>query len=1156
MSAEQSLDEFASGDEVMAQLVEEVTDKLQQGEPIDLADYERRYPFQTERLRKVLPALAELARAGSSPAAAELSFPPVMSAGDSQLGTLGDFRLLREVGRGGMGVVYEAEQLSLGRRVALKVLPFAATMDGRYLQRFRNEARAAAGLEHPHIVPVYGVGCERGVHYYAMKFIDGRSLADLVAHQREGTTQTAENSPAAETLPIAGQVTERTPRDKGYYRRVAEWGVQAAEALDHAHGAGVVHRDIKPANLLLDGHGQLWVADFGLARVGQDGGLTATGDVVGTLRYMSPEQALGQRGIVDHRADVYSLGATLYELLTLQPAFAGGDRQELLRQIADEEPRPLRRVNRSVPAELETIVAKAMEKSPADRYGTAQELADDLRRFLEDQPIRARRPTLGERVRRWSRRHQALVRAVAVAVLLALVGLAASTAWAFHMYTQTEEARANEETERIKADDAAREERKAKFLAEERRQQAEAIADLLRSVFRNLDPRAGPSDALAIKQQLIAQLDTAAAKLEPLAADPLTRARLQCDLGRAFRGLGAANKAELQLKAARAILQAQLGLDNRETLDCMYSLARSYADADQRRLALPLFKQVLDRRMARFGPDDPETVGTMDSLGHAYHLDGQFQMALPLIKQALEKRRQWLGDDHPETLSSKNNLGMAYLDAGDARAALPLLKEVLKVRQATPPADHPDTLNSMNNLALAYLADKNVRAAVPLFEEALEKRRKRLPPDHADTLQSIHNLAIAYRAAGGVKKPLALSLSLEAFTKRKSILGPKHRDTLLSMNSLAVAYQDAGQLDKALDLYEQALTTARAIYKDVHPIMLTILHNRASLYQAAGKLDRALEGFEEALANRKNVLGPTHPETLATRDSLTVAYREFSQRKLQPAEQEQLMQRMAASLGPEDGDTLLVTMRLAESHRAAGNPLRVLQLYEQLVKNMERTFGRDHHITLHAMNNWASANAALRRVDKVIAILKEALDRQRKAPKFNAFVAAKLRNNLIDVYTEQGQLHEAEPLLREALALQIKANGVQNSDTVLAQLALAMNLLQQHRYAAAEKILRPCLQTRERFERNNWKLFNAKVQLGRCLWGQKKYAEAEPLLLQGYEGMKAAEPGLPPNGQKWLIEATRCLVELYDAWGKPEQARTWRQRLNEVSPGHTTMPKN
>jgi serine/threonine protein kinase/Tfp pilus assembly protein PilF len=385
---------------------------------------------------------------------------------------LGDFHIVREIGRGGMGVVYEAVQLSLGRQVALKVLPLAAALDSRQLQRFKNEAQAAAQLHHGNIVPVHAVGCDRGVHYYAMQYIEGQTLAAAIRDLRQQTgLEAGEAAPPAGGSPslaeelvsgrwagvgvadpqlttayapptVAGAPaddpnapvtvvlsTERSLRGPAFFRTVARLGVQAAGALEHAHQLGVVHRDIKPANLLVDGHGHLWITDFGLAHCQSQAGLTMSGDLVGTLRYMSPEQALAKRVLVDHHTDIYSLGVTLYELLTLRPAFGGTDQQELLRQIAFEEPVRPRRLDQKVPAELETVVLKALEKNPADRYATAQELADDLRRFLEDRPIRACRPMVVQRVRKWARRHQPVVRTAAAAVILMAALLAGAALW-------------------------------------------------------------------------------------------------------------------------------------------------------------------------------------------------------------------------------------------------------------------------------------------------------------------------------------------------------------------------------------------------------------------------------------------------------------------------------------------------------------------------------------------------------------------------------------------------------------------------------------------------------------------------------------------------------------------------------------------------------
>ena len=425
------------------------------------------------------------------------------------IGELGDYRLMREVGRGGMGVVYEAEQISLRRRVALKVLPFAAAIDPRRLQRFKNEALAAAHVQHEKIVPVHAVGCERGVHYYAMRFIDGQSLAELIAELRRLRRNErhipfkahndlndkagvpafgrggVETGGVREASTLAAPLSHKRPLElsyaddssnakadstnyshelsyefttnedsaaskvamtisrelfsdsRQYFNRMAGLGRQAALALEHAHQAGIVHRDIKPGNLLLDLRGELWITDFGLAQVTGNAGLTITGELLGTLRYMSPEQLLAKRGVFDHRGDVYSLGATLYELLTLRPPFEGNDRNTLIRRIADFDPAPPRDLDASIPPNLETIVLKALRKSPTDRYETAQEMADDLQRYLDGKPILARPPTPIERLRVWSQRHPAIVGSSVVALILLLAASLISTALVRHEQRKT-----------------------------------------------------------------------------------------------------------------------------------------------------------------------------------------------------------------------------------------------------------------------------------------------------------------------------------------------------------------------------------------------------------------------------------------------------------------------------------------------------------------------------------------------------------------------------------------------------------------------------------------------------------------------------------------------------------------------------------------------
>ncbi len=429
----------------LQQAVQEYLAEWEAGRRPDRHELLRRYPDLAGPLSACLDGLdivhrAAVAETGPLPGQAS---PPIAPVGLVPGSPLGDFQIVREVGRGGMGIVYEAFQLSLGRRVALKVLPFAATFDPKHLQRFHNEAQAAAQLHHTNIVPVYAVGCERGVHYYAMQLIEGHSLADVIRQLRHAAGRPDEDetssrvdysglsgdslreSPATETIsPMSTSLsTQRSGRRYDFFRSVAGCIAQAAEALEYAHQTGIVHRDVKPANLLVDAHGRLWITDFGLAQFHADAGLTQTGDIFGTLRYMSPEQAAGKRVLLDHRTDIYSLGATLYELATLEPMFSGRNRQELLRQIINEEPRAPRLLEKGVPVDLETIILKAVGKNPSERYESAGDMAADLQRFLDDKPILAKRPSLVQRARKWSRRHPSVVVAGVLLLIVCIAGL-------------------------------------------------------------------------------------------------------------------------------------------------------------------------------------------------------------------------------------------------------------------------------------------------------------------------------------------------------------------------------------------------------------------------------------------------------------------------------------------------------------------------------------------------------------------------------------------------------------------------------------------------------------------------------------------------------------------------------------------------------------
>jgi WD40 repeat protein len=507
-------------DDLLDRLVEEFAARLRRGERPALKEYTDRHPDLADEICELFPAMAQVEHAKEicqdwdeagredAPAAAP---PPAQ---------VGDYRIIREIGRGGMGVVYEAEQVSLGRRVALKVLSAMPGRDGMTLARFRREARASARLHHTNIVPVFDVGQDGDVRYYAMQFIHGQSLDSVIRELRKvrdrsrrepgghdeervgepgtrgidaeagvarslltgqfqrgptaahaghsispGPDGTIPSGPAplatgdsSAVMPGGTQLSSVESRRRAFHRGVSHIGRQVASALAYAHARGILHRDVKPSNLLLDTEGVVWVSDFGLAKVDDDE-LTKTGDILGTLRYMAPERFRGQG---DARADVYSLGLTLYELLALRPAFDSPDRLALSEQIkAVEPPRP-RSIDPRIPRDLETIVLKAIEKGPGDRYATAEAMAEDLRRFLDDEPILARRVAAPERYLRWARRNPWIALLGAALTVVLLVATTSSVLAARRMAGL---AQVNE--------DAARSERSARLDALAAREQAE-----------------------------------------------------------------------------------------------------------------------------------------------------------------------------------------------------------------------------------------------------------------------------------------------------------------------------------------------------------------------------------------------------------------------------------------------------------------------------------------------------------------------------------------------------------------------------------------------------------------------------------------------------------------------------------------------------------
>jgi tetratricopeptide (TPR) repeat protein/tRNA A-37 threonylcarbamoyl transferase component Bud32 len=490
-------------------LAAEFVERYRRGERPSLSEYTARHPDQADQIRALFPAVVMMEDLKHGRAPAENPFPE----------RLGDCRILREVGRGGMGVVYEAEQESLGRRVAVKVLTAPALLDPEQLHRLHREAQAMARLHHTNIVPVFGIHAHDGLSYLVMQFIDGRGLDQEIADWKS-------------------RIADRSaPRDRQaaicHPQRVAQVGLQVAEAMAYAHRQGVLHRDIKPSNLLLDGRGTVWVTDFGLAKLVEQDEASRPSETAGTLRYMAPERFRGQS---DVRSDVYGLGLTLYEMLTLRPAFDEVDRGRLVHQVTQEEPPAPRKYNATIPRDLETVVLRALARDPEHRYQSAEALAEDLRRFLEDRPVTARRVSTAERLGRWCRRNPAVASLTALtASLLVLVAVLASVG-----YVQTRAALGREAEQRQEA------------IGE--RQRAEANLRLALQAFEEISAqitRSGPQashpapddeDAPAcppvVSPEVAALLNTLLKFYDQFGEGNHADPRLQREIARAHRRLG------------------------------------------------------------------------------------------------------------------------------------------------------------------------------------------------------------------------------------------------------------------------------------------------------------------------------------------------------------------------------------------------------------------------------------------------------------------------------------------------------------------------------------------------------------------------------------------------------------------------------------------
>jgi serine/threonine protein kinase/tetratricopeptide (TPR) repeat protein len=1033
---------------------------------------------------------------------------------------LGEFELLSELGRGGMGVVYRAWQPSLGRQVALKALLRSGDPEAEV--RFAREIHVLGRVEHPHLVKVFTSGSEGASWFYSMELIEGATLAavceKVVASSsapdklnldtwRLALSTTYDECRRAEK-PIATTATDHDPlksladtvqgvNDSGqslmpplhasssrsYVRHVVELLYQVADAAHALHQAGVVHRDIKPGNIMLTADGaQVVLMDLGLAQLIDESEqrLTRTRQFVGTLRYASPEQLLATVRI-DRRSDVYSLGATIWELLTLRPMFGATEETptpEVMRRIQFKDPESVRKYNPAVPSDLDAVVLKCLEKDPDRRYATARGLADDLQRYLVDKPVAARRVGEVERAWRWSRRNPLISGMLATLLFVILGSLVGVTL----LYLNAEHHR---------------------HIAEHQEAGARAVSrfyeDSVLAAPRPQGWEGGMGKDVTMKEALN--------KAEPT-------------IDKAFSG------------------QPEMEANVR------YTLGSTYWYIGQFDAAYPQLEKAYAIRLERLGPDHPDTLTSLDSLAMERWKQDRFADAVALERQALERRRRVLGPEHEDTLRSQINLaqflttaeGNWEADPDQFDEAATLLDQAIAVGNRVLGANHRYILYGQMCRYFVLEHQGKSGEGLALARQTYDGRRRVLGPDHPDTLRSMADICWFLEDLGKFED--AERQASDALAARIRILGDAHFETFDSRNQLAIFLVDEGKMVEAEKLRREALKDCQRLRGADDPQTLNLMTNLGQFLGRQGKLEEAVDLIHQAVEASRRTLGPEHRMTLSRQS----AWAQLLAKRDNSAEAEALYRQTFDGLrrvrGPEHTSTLIAQGNLAAFLSDQGTKTGAEALYREIVNICLRTRGPEHKRTLAAQANLADILNGQGKSAEAEKLFRSTLQVRERVQGQDDPDTVSARENLAEFLEEHGERDEAKRLYRQQLAADRKLlpPGDLRIATRLALLGRIVTDCGQP--AEAEPLLRECVTIREKkLPQGHWQIASARCLLGASLAGQRKFSEAELLLLDAYDCMIQAADA-PPERR---AEALARIIALYE-WEKPEEAKAWQER--------------
>ena len=811
-----------SFDQKLAQLIERCEALGSRADPAELC---RDCPELIPQLREAVDRLrrgdATPSQMGSTLTAAEGPMHPSAARSGAVTAALvperiGEYRVVSVLGHGGMGTVYRAEQDWPKRTVALKVIT-AGLMTEPMRQRFRWEADVLARLEHVGIARIYEAGVATTPAgpqpFFAMELVNGLRLDEYVRRH---------SPPLKSRLHLL---------------------IDICAAVHHAHTKGVIHRDLKPGNILVTEEGKPKVLDFGVARA-IDADIQSTmlhtesGQLVGTLPYMAPEQAAGKVKELDTWSDVYALGVIAYEILSgrLPYVVQGKPLHEAVRVICEEEPSRLSSVDRSLRGDVETIVQKALEKDKTRRYASAGELAADVKRFLDHEPIAARPPSTWYNLRKFARRNKLVVSGVALLIFVLTCGVVTSSWFAIVANQQRKQA------------------------AGERDNAKATLEFLTNDMLAGATPESIPDEK--VRNEIVRAMVTPAAERvgEQFKGRPLIEASIRDALRNVLWKVGRSDLALPHAEAALSLRRRELGDDHLETIASTNNYAVVVESLGRAPEAEPVYREALERYRRVLGDDHELTLLAISNLGAVLQARGKLAEAQQMHHEALERRRRLLGDDHADTMTSMNNMGLLLKAQGKLAAAEPLYREALERRRRVLGDDHPDTLTSISNLGALLQAQGKVAESEPLDREALERRRRVLGEDHPDTLTSLNNYADRIWAVGRVAE--AEPLHKQAMERRSRVLGDSHPDTISSLNNYALVLQALGRTSEAEPLHRQALERRRTLLGEDHPETIGSLNNYATLLQTLGRASEAEPLYQRALAQSSRVLGEDHPHTV------------------------------------------------------------------------------------------------------------------------------------------------------------------------------------------------------------------------------------------------------------------------------------------------------